>query len=128
MPKSLCRIAVEDEVMAVAPQRCPTEPELREVYFQLRKKYHKFDTPGTRPKKGRKWTKAVRMKNTLYFTIRNTLRGAYCTTDDQSKTYFTVSPEIFISTDPLAYTLKVCTPVEDLPVPNAYTKSFVVCS
>ncbi len=28
---------------------------------------------------------------------------------------------------PLAYTLKRCTPVE-LPVPNAYTNSFVICS
>ena len=28
----------------------------------------------------------------------------------------------------LAYTLKGCTPVEDLPVPNAYTNSFVICS
>ncbi len=28
----------------------------------------------------------------------------------------------------LAYTLKGCTPVEVLPVPNAYTNSFVVSS
>ncbi len=40
----------------------------------------------------------------------------------------TVAPFHQRKVKPLAYTLKGCTPVEDLPVPNAYTNSFVVCS
>ncbi len=76
-------------------------------------------TSGSRPKVGSRSQVNVKLQGAAV-----DIRGSAWSSAAKSKEV----QGVFLCGESLAYTLKGYTPVEDLPVPNTYTNSFVICS